>query len=247
MVQALQLIILSLQLLLLAHNPLLPADVRDKATTLGNFAMEVGNKALQGATADSVASSVATSTQAAATPLVASSTAYIPVAPVVLGAVTPPAPVPAPEVDKSEIMVEQLPATVGNVSAFETAYGIKRVDYNFKVSVLDKNGKKQNTQVVMSGSVLSDDQVNVQGGVCGIMTSPSNFPSFGIIENGHLIGCPKKTDQTEWTKGTTVVSSAPLADSWYATFNYVPTTLGTKTATFTSGSLSKTITFDVVQ
>ena len=160
--------------------------------------------------------------------------------------VPPSPPQPPPEVDKSEIVVKVNPVTVGNVPTFVSLYGIKREEHSFRVRVLDNKGKQINTQIVMS--MPPDDQNALQGGVCGgVSGNHDSLLAYSDFVDGRWINCKLMTNEPDFTIGTTQVNSVIIPDTWSKPFYYTPTTLGTKTITFTSGNLSKTITFDVSQ
>jgi hypothetical protein len=127
-----------------------------------------------------------------------------------------PSPSPVASIDKSDIVIYE----TGIDPAGPCADGESRPEYHYQVGVLDKDGNFLKDVVIKIDS--QDNFVNTFGSY----SSPDLNPN--------LSGKP-----------TQIRNGANNTTDWVKNFSYIPTSTGLKTITFSSGSLSKTITVNV--
>jgi len=108
--------------------------------------------------------------------------------------------------------------TITNISKPDPINNLPYGDYSIKVSVLDTNGKY--VQGIKDGNYIESAKI--------VMSSPDNL----------------LTNKVYLEKYPNGITSSELSD-WSAGFQYIPTTVGSKTLIFTSGSLTRSIVIEV--
>jgi len=126
------------------------------------------------------------------------------------------APVAEAPVDKSEIVV------LTTKSLPDPAGGMIYGAFNFKITVLNKDGKSAfGTPVKVS------------------------FPSDAIYPRNENKTPEEDLKDNSNINKTLNGKASDEAEHWYTSFQYIPATTGTKTITFTSGNLTKSVTVEV--
>ena len=223
MVQALTLLIMALQLLTAVNHPNVPESLKQSAISTANFAIKVANEALKEGTVQSIATTPAP-VQIVTPPVLVEDTSpkfgsVVAPEPVISQPIimpTQPAPiVPAPVVDKSEIVVvsDQQTAFLPCPDCLYPQYN--RAYFIFYVEVLNKDGSK----------VVAD--VDIQ------LPADDLFTVAGHTRTPELLS----------KQPTTLTPNKQHFGP--AVFPYYPTSKGSKTLTFTSGNLTKSVTINV--